>query len=385
MSKVAISRCAAYSSDEISASLSKLINDLGGIEQFVKPGQKILLKVNALMPASPDKHVSTHPELVRAVANMVIRAGATPVIGDSPGYTGVSEKRLFDECGFSRIAEELGIKTMILGKQGSVERSPVHFKELQGLVVAKLDGIDGIINLPKLKNHMMVVFTGAVKNMYGTVPGFHKSQFHFKYPDPDDFSRMLVEVYLATKPVLNIMDGVIGMEGNGPSAGRPKQIGLLLGSSDGVALDAVASKIVGYQPFDIPTTLFADKFGAGIGRTEQIRVTGEQLSSVLVKDFALSKSFYSLTKRVPKWMMKLVKPVASRIRINPFISPNICTACQTCANACPANCITVVNGKEYKIDHKKCIMCFCCHELCPCKAIELKSTLLARLLGFGKQ
>jgi len=379
MSDVSIIRCASYDEANLSSSLDEALKLIGGIESFVKPSQKVLLKVNCLMAAEIDSATTTHPLFVKAVAKKVLSAGAVPMIGDNPGNAGADPLKVLEQNGYGKIARELGIELVNFQQSGTVTLPARSNKIIRTINVSKavLDA-DVIINLPKLKTHMMVLYTGAVKNMFGAVPGFNKSRLHFTAPNPDDFASILVDIYSQTKPSLNIMDAVMAMEGNGPSGGKPRKTDLIIASADGVALDCVASSIIGYDPLEIPTTKLAMDLGLGEGNIDKIDILGIALKDAKVKDFIKVRNAYELSKKVPRMILKLLKSVMDLVSVRPSIDRNKCTACQTCVKNCPAGCMTVEKGKTYKIDRKKCIMCFCCHELCPYKAIELKKSLLAK-------
>ncbi len=381
MSTVSISKCSSYSEKDLEDALRDLLSNIGGIENFVKPGQKVLLKINALMESSPESAIITHPEFTKAVAKMVLNAGGTPFIGDNPGNAGSNPVKAVENMGYGKIADELGIEIVNLQKNGvktfvpkiGDPRVPIH-------VSRSVFEYDVVINLPKLKTHMLMLYTGAVKNMFGTVPGFNKSKLHFVLPDPKQFSRTIVEIYSITKPSLTIMDAVTAMEGNGPSGGTPRNTGLILASSDGVALDAVAAEITGFKSNSILTTSIAGKHAIGESSLKNIEVRGASIEEIRVPGFKRPLSSYNFLKVLPGFLYSLAKPLLNMARIMPIIDAEKCRACLACVKNCPAQCIQIRKGEMYKIDRKKCIMCFCCHELCPYKAISLKRSALARIL-----
>ncbi len=342
-----------------------------------------MLKVNALMALSPESACPTHPALVKAIAKKVLEIGAEPFISDSPGGMIANAGDVFEKIGYNKIAKELGIKIIPMQVEGSKEFNTEICKCLKSFQISRVAlEADAIINIPKLKTHMLMLFTGAIKNMFGTVPGFYKSQMHFLAPHPDDFAALLVDIYGTVKPTLNIMDAVVGMEGKGPSAGKPRNIGLILAASDGVAMDAVASSIIGFDPHEILTTKIASEHDLGVRDLDKINILGEFPPKIY--DFEKTYTSFNATRRIPRSVYRIVQSVIKRIKVYPEIDKKRCVACNTCVKACPMKCITVEKGKKYKIDHKKCIMCFCCHELCPYKAIELKGNILARILPFAK-
>jgi len=220
-----------------------------------------------------------------------------------------------------------------------------------------------------------MVLTGAVKNMYGAVSGLNKSEYHKRFPRPDQFVDVLINVYGAVMPCLSLMDGIIAMHGDGPASGDLKEVGLLMASQDGVALDAVFSHLIGMEPFDVLTTKFAHEKGLGNGDMEKIEIAGEKVESCLIRDFKLPSS--KIIMKIPEPFMSTL---ASLVRFGPFIVEKLCKKCMICAESCPVAAITV-NERKSVIDGRKCIRCMCCHEVCPHRAVILRRNILARAFG----
>jgi len=377
--KVAIVKCPDYELSRVEQSVQQGLELIGGLDKIVKPGQKVLLKVNALMDTEPDKAVTTHPALVKALVKELNNLGAKVYIGDSPGNAGANIEKTMQKAEYWGIpgSEILNFQTSGIANVPS----PSNNQRIKTLKIAQavLD-VDIIINLPKLKTHGWTLFTGAIKNMFGSVPGFFKSKYHIIAPQPFEFSEMLVDILAITKPQLHIMDAVIGMEGEGPSAGKKRHMGALLFSTDAVAMDAVCSVAIGYKPLDIDTTKIAHKRGLGTGDLGLIEIVGLPLEEITHKDWKHAASTYSLTRFIPSWANFLFKPVLNLLRINPEIIQEKCTKCLVCVKGCPAKTIKFENN-IVKIDLKDCIMCFCCHELCAYKAIKLKRSWLTKLMG----
>jgi Pyruvate/2-oxoacid:ferredoxin oxidoreductase delta subunit len=238
-----------------------------------------------------------------------------------------------------------------------------------------------IINLPKLKTHNLTAYTGAIKNMFGVVPGFYKAKFHVNAIRPRDLAELLVDVFAIARPVLNIMDAVTGMEGNGPAGGHPRKLGAIIVSSDGVALDAVSSYLIGFDPLKIETTAAAAKRGLGQADLAMINVIGEQLEQIRQKDWQHSLNKSTLANLLPEPLFNLFKPIANQLRINPEINQEKCTQCLVCVKNCPVKTIDHdKNSKIVSINLKNCINCFCCPEMCEYQAIDLKPSWLVRLL-----
>ena len=254
---------------------------------FVKSGEKIVLKPNILFGSNPEKCVTTHPAVFRAVGNLLKEAGVNVLYGDSPGF-GKSEPNL-RKSGLKQVGDELGF---ILADFDSGR--PVSHKD--ALLVKKFviaNGVldtDGLISLPRLKTHGLTRFTGAVKNQFGCVPGFFKGQYHVKLPDPYDFATMLVDLNTLIKPRLYVMDGIMAMEGNGPRSGKPKQLSVLLLSTDPIALDATACRIIDLHPEIVPTSKPGEKAGLGTYHFENIEIVGDTLASFIDNSFSINRS-----------------------------------------------------------------------------------------------
>jgi uncharacterized protein (DUF362 family)/Pyruvate/2-oxoacid:ferredoxin oxidoreductase delta subunit len=382
--KVSIVSCPDYDPSHVEHALRQSLDLIGGLEKFIKAGQRVMIKVNALMETPADSAITTHPALVSAMVKEVKKLGAFPLVGDTPGNATADINKTLTTTGIKQVTEEAGGEIINLLEAGSVEiASPSNNQRAKTLRVCKSAlEVDAIINLPKLKTHNYTLFTGAIKNMFGCVPGFHKAHYHMLAYRPADFSEILVDVFQLLKPNLNIMDGVFGMEGNGPAGGQKRFLGILMASADGVALDAVASHLIGYKPLSIDTTRIAHKRTLGEAQLERIETVGIDLNKVKKNDWKHPPTLLLLSRFVPDWMHNLIKPFTRMIRVNPAINQKLCTKCQICVNGCPTKTIHYQAGKV-EIDLKNCIMCFCCHELCPYRAIRLQPSWPLRLLGIG--
>jgi uncharacterized Fe-S center protein len=249
-------------------------------------------------------------------------------------------------------------------------------------VVAKaFTDADAVVSLPKMKTHGQTLFTGAVKNMFGIIPGLRKAEFHFKLPDTKNFIQMLVDLYRTTRPFLSVMDAIEGIDGNGPKSGRLRDIGLILASYDAVALDAVACQIIGINPFEVPLLRECHQQGAGIADYAHIDVVGEQVNDVKVKYFEIAKAAPDM-RFLGEFLSQKVKHVITR---RPVIMAVRCSACYTCINICPSvpKSISVKDKEKEKtpqIDYALCIRCYCCQEVCPRGAINLTRNLFIEML-----
>ncbi len=368
---VSLVRCSSYEADEIRPALRRAIEPLGGIEAFMKPGQRVLLKPNLLSAKDPLRAVTTHPNLVEAVAEEVRRVGAVPFVGDSPGGAMRGIKRVWANTGMEEMAGRAGLELVNFEASGS---KGIKFGKHTFYVAKPVLDADVIINLPKLKTHSLTLLTCAVKNMFGVMPGFRKGEQHKLYPKPAEFAQMLVHLYKLVPPSLTIVDAVLAMEGNGPSSGQPRWLNILMAGEDAVAVDAVAGRFIGFPDGFVDTTRIATEMGLGEGRVEHLNLVGDAAREN-AEGYLLPSN--RVQKLVPRFLVKLVAPL---VRVKPVIIPAKCTGCGFCAESCPVKTIRK-DGAHYKIFDKHCIKCLCCHELCPESSIEIKLSWLARFIA----
>jgi uncharacterized protein (DUF362 family)/Pyruvate/2-oxoacid:ferredoxin oxidoreductase delta subunit len=385
MTTVALTRCNSYDYELVYERLKANLDLLGGIDAFVKPRDRVLLKVNLLSPKKPEEACTTHPAVAAAMIRLVKEAGGVPSIGDSSGGMAAGKSptaQALKLSGIERVARELGAEVVNFDTLGTIEvdvPGGVTFKRLH--LARPIVEADVVISLPKLKTHAMALYTGAIKNMYGSIPGVRKAQYHAQAPRLSDFAGGLVDIFAACKVKLNVMDGIVGMEGNGPSAGKPREIGLLLASTDAVALDAVASHIIGIDdPLKVETTRQAYERGVGEATLGKIEVLGESLADARVKGFKLPVS--SRAANMPKWMGRFF---LGQLTTHPQAGER-CTGCGICAENCPVKAITVCDRRAV-VAYDKCIGCLCCHELCPTHSMELRfnSPFADALIGRRKR
>ena len=283
--KVSLVKCTNYSKEDIRNAVNKTFSFFGGIENIVKKGSKVLLKPNFLKESEPEECVITHPTLIEAVAERVLKAGAIPVIGDSPGFGSV--RKIARRVGLDKIAERLGIDIIELDKPRKVSIS-CGGKRFSMTVSGRALDVDAIINLPKLKAHVQVLFTAGVKNLYGCVSGKQKTWRHFKAKnDLEWYADMLIANYQLVKPSFTIVDGIMAMEKKGPSGGLPKNVSLVVGGIDVIAIDRVIAEILSISPENVPVLRAAKRMGIGEQDLSKIEIAGEDLHSVKVHDFIL--------------------------------------------------------------------------------------------------
>ncbi|MFH1928606.1 MAG: DUF362 domain-containing protein [Chloroflexota bacterium] len=378
MSTVSLVKCSDYQQEYVDAAIGNALARLGGLEQYVKPGDQVLLKFNLLVGAAAEKAITTHPAVVRAMIGQVRAVGGVPLVGDCPGSEGPPNPgRYYSACrqsGIKQVCEEEGVELVHLSAE-SVEVENPQGQAFKRFTLAKgVVDADVLITLPKLKTHGLTLFTGGVKINYGCLPGMHKTQMHLRAQGTETFSQMLVDLLLAVQPDLTVMDAVVGMDGDGPRNGRPKQVGAILASSDPVALDAVACEMVGIKSLMVPTTRLAHEQGVGVGDLARIELLGEPLEAMRVADFQLPSG--------PELFLRatgLLRFLRGRLVARPVLVAERCKGCWVCVEHCPAEALSK-NVRHPILDYGKCIRCYCCQELCPNDAIELRQPWLLRVL-----
>lgn len=388
MSKVAIVKCENYEEDVVKKAVEKSINLLGGISNFINERDKVLIKPNLLRASSPESLIITHPALIKSVAKLVRNLGAEVTIGDSPGgtFTKNSLSKVYETSGLTDVLNETDAKLNWNTNYSTIPNSDGEIvKSFEIIDVASK--ADKIISISKLKTHGFTYITGAVKNLFGLIPGLKKIGFHTRFQNVDHFSQMLLDLYILAKPTLNIMDAVIAMEGSGPSAGDAKKVGLILASGDAVCLDLVATYAIGVNPLKVPTLKAAIDRNLITGKISDVDIVGEDINSVRVLDFkpppTERRDFWFYPPVIRKWAIR-------NLNSTPIIKSN-CIGCGVCVKNCPVNAMKLISinkmsidkdvKKKANIDLKKCIRCYCCHELCPEKAVGLKKPFLLKMIS----
>ncbi len=379
MSRVAVVRCASYDASVVRAAVDRGIGLLGGVERFARPGETILLKPNLLLGRDPERAVTTHPSVFRAVGEALRSSGATLTYGDSPGF-GRTEAAA-GRAGIAEAARELGIPVADFVSPVAVPYPAGHlikqFTIAQGVVDA-----DGMISLCKMKTHGLTRITGAIKNQYGCIPGLLKAEFHARLANARLFSQMLVDLNGLVRPRLFIMDGVVAMEGNGPQSGTPRAMNVLIFSEDPVAVDATFCRLVALDSrLVLPIVCGED---AGLGSACDIDYVGDPLEDFIAEDFVVNRRPLSTTGPTPRFGRRI--QVFRRLVVpRPVIRAPRCTRCGTCVSICPVSPKAVDFPDPSRSTppvhrYQRCIRCYCCQEMCPEGAIEIATPLLGRLI-----
>lgn len=367
--KVSIVRCPDYS--QAKNAIIKSINLIGGLDKIIKPGNRVLLKANILAARPPEDAVTTHPAVITTMCELISDIGGIPIVGDGAGIThpGATAEAL-KISGIENAAQKCGAEIVNFETAGFVDVDVPDAKQFPRLYIAKpILEADVIISLPKLKTHELTYYTGAVKNFFGAVPLKIRKQAHL-LAKRDLFGEAVVDIYSIVKPHLAVMDGVVGMEGNGPAYGTPINTGIVMASYDCVALDMVASELIGFDPMMIPTNHAALERNLGTGQPE---VVGTPLEDVKVK---FKESTGGITTMAPAF---ITSRLGKLFTMRPHINTEKCVLCGACVLNCSPHAIEETDGK-LKINNNKCIQCYCCRELCPHNAVDIQRSLVAKML-----
>jgi uncharacterized protein (DUF362 family)/Pyruvate/2-oxoacid:ferredoxin oxidoreductase delta subunit len=371
VSRVALLPCPSYAPAEVERALRHGLELLGGMRRFARPGERILLKPNILTGASPEKAVTTHPVILSVLGGLLREAGAAVAFGDSAGI--VNSREAAAGSGLLAAGERAGLAFEDFDRGRPLARFPVARTVLS---------YDGIINLPKMKTHQLARLSGAVKNLFGCIPGKLKPMMHLRHPDVLDFSRTLAGLHLHLKPRLHVLDAVTVMEGNGPRNGDPRQLGALLLSEDAVAADATFCRLIDLNPEHVPTCAEGARAGLGSWQAGGIELKGGIPADFLLPDFRVIR--HGVTR---DGLLRYYPRIRHLLFAHPVIDPALCRRCGDCVRVCPVPDKAVrfeARGRPPVFDYRRCIRCWCCQESCPHRAIRAQTPWLGRMAGLGR-
>lgn len=358
--------CSDYDKNRIADAVARIFDAQGGAQAFLKQGNRVTIKPNLLMAREPSAATTTHPALVEAVAKLFVEAGAQVTIADSPGgpYNELAMNRVYQSCGMEQVAQATGA---VLNRDYSSHRIQTPTGRAMD-IIAPIYQADVIINLAKMKTHMLTYFTGAVKNLYGVVPGLTKAAYHSQHPGRQDFAQLLVDLCQWVQPAFSIIDGVEGMDGKGPSGGRVRQGGLLIGAVNPYAADLYAMGHCGLNPQFSPVYVLGRQRGLAPEGPEALQVQGDSIPKLAQPFLPGMRPRHN--HNFIRYMPKALRPALEQLLVPyPKFAPS-CIGCGACVRACPGKALEVIEGKA-RLDKAKCIKCYCCHELCPVKAIDV--------------
>lgn len=344
-----------------------------GILKELHSGMKVVIKPNLIMAKSPDFPVTTHPQVIRAVARWLNEHGITDIIlAESSGglYNQEHMKGVYRACRMIELEPLVKLNTdfsarTVHCREGFVNHS---FHLLTPICEA-----DYIINICKLKTHAMTRYSGGIKNLFGCIPGLEKPQLHYRFPDIKDFSNMLVELAQTIAPQLTVIDAIDAMEGNGPTGGTLYPLHMLLAAKDMYTQDYFAAKLMGMDPMQIDMLRIAAK--KGLIKAHELKLAGDSIPDSLTPFRLPDTKQLDFSDALPAFLKKPFNKIASRLfKSYPQLDAKLCVGCGKCAESCPSQIIYIKNKKAH-FQKKDCISCFCCQEMCPLKAISVKKAL----------
>lgn len=357
MNRTAILKCASYDLDIVKSTLEEIIanTEFPDVE-----GKSVLVKPNILSDSSPEKAITTHPAVIEALVMILKeRKAARILVGDSPGMqTGHLNPKA---SGIADVVKRTGAELADFMTSTRIHQ----IGKLRIPMTAVLDDADVVISAAKFKTHQLMYSTGVIKNLFGTVPGLNKSPLHLKARNPEEFATLILSIFHEAHVDYALLDSIIGMEGPGPSNGRPRNIGLLIGGANPYAIDKTEATIMGYDT--VPIIRKAEELMPGCTATEFPFLKPEDLT---IRDFKKIESGITVKSLFISNLISKIGFGKDR-RPYPEFQHDICRKCRKCINVCPAKALTLSNDKV-TIDKNKCIRCYCCHEMCPFDAIKVK-------------
>ena len=374
MSKVVLLKCEEYDIDTVYNKLKWALEQLGGIHSIIPMTKKVLLKPNLVSAADPEAAVTTNPVVFEAVIKIMLEQGYSIKFGDSPGFG--NPEKVATKAGLVEVARKYNIEQADFTRGEKISFPEGHICKQFDIANAVLE-TDAIINLPKMKSHALQRITGAIKNPFGCVIGLNKGTMHAVYPNAFRFAEMIIDLNNYLKVDLHIMDGIIAMEGNGPRNGNPVKMNVLLISTDPVALDTVFCKLIDLNPLSIPLITYGQKYG--LGSHNDIEILGDDYLKLINKNFNVARtplkdedsSSYSFVRK--------------HIVRRPYIKDDLCQKCGVCVTVCPLEdkAISFKDKDRSSVpiyDYSKCIRCYCCQEMCPHHAIEVKTPIIGKIV-----
>ncbi len=362
-----------YEEEKINRAVNRSLDSLG-IADDLRPGMRVVIKPNLIIAKSPGKApATTHPLVVKAVARFLREHSVTDItLAESSGgpYNAEYMKRVYHVCGMDTLQPEIALNADYSAK---TIYCPKEFKNRSFHLLTPIVEADYIINVCKLKTHSMTGYSGGIKNLFGTIPGLEKPQMHYRWPQIEDFSQMLLELAQMVNPQLTVIDAIDAMEGNGPTGGVSHPLHMILAARDFYTQDYFAAGLMGLDPNEI--VMIRQAVEQGLAKPEEITLSGDSVPEGLTPFQRPDTTSLDFTENIPKFMRKPFMFIASRVlKSYPQLRPDRCGGCGKCAESCPAHVIQIKDGKA-RFKRRGCISCFCCQEMCPRKAIKVKRAL----------
>lgn len=369
MPVISVIKTGSYEQELLNEAIRKHFEALK-VKDDLRPEMKIVIKPNLISAHKPDHAATTNPNILSAIISVLREYGCSNItIADSPGgvYAAPILKNVYSVCGYKPLEQNAELNYDTGWKEMKTqEGSCVHSFN----IINPIADADYIINAAKLKTHTMTTLSAGIKNLFGCIPGLQKPEMHYRFPEIDGFSEMLVDLSLLVAPNITVLDAVDGMEGNGPNAGTPKHMGLTFASRNMYTQDWIAAGLIGIEPESVPMLRIAKE--RGLADPEHAELAGD--TDALVKTpFKIPESVaFDFMARFPKFMQKPLNSFCNgMLKPMPTLTKSKCIGCGRCAESCPPQIIKIKN-KKARFTKKGCISCFCCQEMCPAKAIEIK-------------
>ncbi|NYT08012.1 MAG: DUF362 domain-containing protein [Methanomicrobiales archaeon] len=380
---VSCAECRSYNRGEVEAAVRKALDALGGISSFIRPGSRVLLKPNLLQGLPPERCVTTHPEVVRAVSRICRDLGCRVTIADSPGggirYTPANLRRLYAAAGYDAVARDTGAELSTTTGYRIVPHPAGRMAKSFPVITSALEA-DHIIVISKAKTHLWTLYSGSVKNLFGILPGLEKPMHHARFQDPDHFAGMILDLNDLVRPSLQIMDAVMVMEGDGPSSGTPRFLGAILAGRNATAVDLTTCRMMGIPIADVSTLKAARERGLPGSGPDQVSVIGNAPEALQGHGVRLPSTYQGPGRGMqPNLLLALLHRFGGVYAPYPTILPDRCMHCGRCALICPAGALTLEDGIPH-IRREGCIRCYCCHEICPAGSIAIRPGPVRRLV-----
>ena len=376
-STVYVQKCGTYDYHLVLGAVARIFEEAGGVRNLFGSGSKIILKPNLITRAGADKCATTHPLVLRAIIECLKEVTDRIYVGDSPAVG--SARTALEKSGILASIEETGARVADFDTPAPASH-PAGREMKYFEIAAECLEYDHFISIPKCKTHCHLSYTGALKNQYGVIPGLRKARGHMQYNTKRRFADMLVDINTYLEPDFAIMDAVVGVEGDGLKNSGPRAIGLIMGSSDLVALDATACRLISLDPASTPVVMEAHARKFGTLDLDEIEIAGEDYRDYIVEDFRKAGTEKSIEhlRAVPLFIRKRI--YNSIIR-KPRFDTGKCVRCGDCVEICPAEpkALEMV-GTGVNIDYSRCTKCYCCYEACGHGAVHLESGPLGKIL-----
>ena len=387
-SAVTLDRCAGYNVGTLEGLIRRSLDRLGAADMF--DNKRVVIKPNLVMKKAPEGAATTHPAVLEAMIRILKERAADIIIAESPGglYTEQTLRSVYRVCGIADVAERYGVK-LNYDTSASMSDAPDGCTSKVFDIISPILDADVIVNLAKLKSHALTGYSGAVKNYFGTVPGVTKFEMHARFPDYNDFGSMLCDLclmHMNSKPMFNLLDGILAMEGNGPTGGTPRELDCLIAGCNPFTVDTVGAAIIGVGG----VIMLDEGVRRGVcpkGADEVEIISDEALADFVVDDFvkpdtAKRRGGSSLLAKLPTMFGGRLN---AWLQPRPQVNQKLCVGCGECERSCPRHTIEMRNGKNGKkqahIIDDACIKCYCCQELCPFKAVKIKKNPIIKLIG----